>query len=248
MSSCSCTKGRESIEEIVASGTRVVEAFHDPIQVDGRELIVSVSVGASVYPDHEQDAEGLLLRGRCGLVQCQGAGAQPAHGFHSGTAGARHPRSSRSSRGCGAPSRKGEFELFYQPEISVQKFEVSMVEALLRWRMPDGSYRGPGEFLAVAEESGLIMEISDWVLRTAIETASQWHHGAWPEVRVAINVAPRQFLDYRFVEKLQCLLEEFRLPARCIELELTESVLQTGPTTIAALRTAACDRGRDSAR
>jgi EAL domain-containing protein (putative c-di-GMP-specific phosphodiesterase class I) len=110
-----------------------------------------------------------------------------------------------------------------------------MVEALIRWRMPDGSYRSPEEFLAVAEESGLIMEICDWVLRTAIEAASEWHHGAWPEALVAVNVSPRQFLDFRFVEKLQGLLKEFRLPARCLELELTESVLQTGPTTIHAL-------------
>jgi EAL domain-containing protein (putative c-di-GMP-specific phosphodiesterase class I) len=101
--------------------------------------------------------------------------------------------------------------------------------------MPDGSYRSPDEFLAVAEESGLIMEVNDWVLRTAIEKASQWYRGAWPQVRVAINVSPRQFLDYRFVDRLQGLLDEFQLPSRCVEIELTESVLQTGPTTIKAL-------------
>ena len=109
------------------------------------------------------------------------------------------------------------------------------VEALLRWRMPDGSFRTPHEFLAVAEESGLIVEISDWVLRTAIQTAAQWHRGAWPEARVAINVSPRQFMDYRFVSKLEQLLNEYELPARCVELELTESVLQTGSHTIKTL-------------
>ncbi len=227
-------EGAESIEEIVTSGTRVVEAFHDPIQVDGRELIVSVSVGASVYPDHEQDAEGLLLAADAALFNAKALGRSQLTVFTPELlvkASAKFAIEQRLRRAI----EKGEFELFYQPEIDVQSFEVSMVEALLRLRMPDGSYRGPGEFLAVAEESGLIMEISDWVLRTAIETASQWHHGAWPDVRVAINVAPRQFLDYRFVEKLDFLLAEFGLPAHCVELELTESVLQTGPTTIAAL-------------
>jgi EAL domain-containing protein (putative c-di-GMP-specific phosphodiesterase class I) len=87
----------------------------------------------------------------------------------------------------------------------------------------------------VAEESGLIVEISDWVLRTAIQTAAQWHRGAWPDARVAINVSPRQFLDYRFVSKLEQLLKEYELPARCVELELTESVLQTGSHTIKTL-------------
>ena len=112
---------------------------------------------------------------------------------------------------------------------------MELVEALIRWRMPDGSYRSPDEFLAVAEESGLIVEISDWVLRTAICTAARWHRGAWPKARVAINVSPRQFLDYRFVSRLEELLREYDLPARCLELELTESVLQTGAHTIKTL-------------
>jgi EAL domain-containing protein (putative c-di-GMP-specific phosphodiesterase class I) len=101
--------------------------------------------------------------------------------------------------------------------------------------MPDGSFRSPGEFLAVAEESGLIVEISDWVLRTAICTAARWYRGGWPNARVAINVSPRQFLDYRFVSRLEGLLREYELPARCLELELTESVLQTGSHTIKTL-------------
>jgi EAL domain-containing protein (putative c-di-GMP-specific phosphodiesterase class I) len=131
---------------------------------------------------------------------------------------------------------RGEFELVFQPEVSLDTLEIGLVEALLRWRLPDGRLASPGEFLAVAEESGLILEISDWVLRAAIETAARWHHGAWPEARVAINVSPRQLLDHRFVERVQSLLHEFHLPARCIEIELTETVLQTGPSTIEALR------------
>jgi len=77
--------------------------------------------------------------------------------------------------------------------------------------------------------------VGNWVLRKAIETASHWHHGQWPEARVAINVSPRQLLDRRFVDYVQGLLQEFRIPASCIELELTESVLQSGPATIEAL-------------
>jgi EAL domain-containing protein (putative c-di-GMP-specific phosphodiesterase class I) len=94
----------------------------------------------------------------------------------------------------------------------------------------------PGEFLAIAEESGLIMAVSDWVLCTAIETAASWHRGAWPEARVAINVSSRQLIDTAFVERVMMLLQHHRLPARCIEIELTETVLQTGAATIEALR------------
>jgi diguanylate cyclase (GGDEF)-like protein len=227
-------EGAVTIDDIVNSGTRIVEAFQDPIKVEGRELIVSVSVGASVYPDHEQDAEALLRAADAALFNAKALGRSRMTLFTPELlvrASAKFAIEQNLRRAI----EKGEFELFYQPEISVQNLEVSLVEALIRWRMPDGSYRSPDEFLAVAEESGLIMDVNDWVLRTAIEQASQWYRGPWPQVRVAINVSPRQFLDYRFVERLQKLLDEFQLPARCIELELTESVLQTGPTTIKAL-------------
>jgi EAL domain-containing protein (putative c-di-GMP-specific phosphodiesterase class I) len=129
-----------------------------------------------------------------------------------------------------------EFELLFQPEVCAETLETVLVEALIRWRMPDGTLASPGSFLGIAEESGLIMDISDWVLEAAIGAAAEWHHGSWPEVRVAINVSPRQLIDVGFFDRLYRLLDEYCLPPRCLEIELTESVLQTGPATIAALR------------
>src|ERR1700719_165382 len=131
---------------------------------------------------------------------------------------------------------RGEFELGFQPEVDAATLETRLVEALLRWRLPDGRRASPAEFLSVAEESGLIMEISDWTLRTAIETAAQWYHGPWPAARVAINLSSRQLLDSRFVDRVMELLQQHQLPPHCIEIELTENVLQTGVATIEVLR------------
>ena len=219
---------------VLAFGTSIVRAFDTPLLVDEREVIVSVSVGASVFPDHERDAEALLRAADAALFRAKALGRSQLATFTPEllvTASAKFEIEQRLRRAI----QNGEFELFYQPLVDLQTLDVALVEALIRWRMPDGSFRSPDEFLAVAEESGLIVEISDWVLRTAIETAAQWHRGAWRDARVAINVSPRQFLDYRFVSKLEELLKEYELPAGCVELELTESVLQTGPHTIKAL-------------
>ena len=227
-------QGAVDAEEILAFGTSIVRAFDTPLQVDDREVIVSVSVGASVFPDHERDAEALLRAADAALFRAKALGRSQLATFTPEllvTASAKFAIEQRLRRAI----QGDEFELFYQPLINTETFSVELVEALIRWRMPDGSYRAPDEFLAVAEESGLIVEISDWVLRTAICTAARWHRGAWPEARVAINVSPRQFLDYRFVSKLEALLKEFELPAHCVELELTESVLQTGSHTIKTL-------------
>nr|AQQ74839.1 hypothetical protein [uncultured bacterium] len=221
-------------EEILAFGRSIVRAFDEPLQVDDREVIVSVSVGVSVFPDHEQDAEALLRAADAALFRAKALGRSQVAAFTPElltTASAKFAIEQRLRRAI----QGDEFELFYQPLIDLETFDVTHVEALIRWRMPDGNYRSPDEFLAVAEESGLIIEISDWVLRTAIGTAARWHRGAWPKARVAINVSPRQFLDYRFVSRLEELLREYQLPARCLELELTESVLQTGAHTIRTL-------------
>ena len=221
-------------DAINAFGTSIVRAFESPLMVDDREVIVSVSVGASVYPDHERDAEALLRAADAALFRAKALGRSQLALFTPEllvTASTKFAIEQRLRRAIQAD----EFELFYQPLINTETLDVALVEALIRWRMPDGSFRYPDEFLAVAEESGLIVEISDWVLRTAICTAARWHRGAWPNARVAINVSPRQFLDYRFVSRLEELLREYELPARCLELELTESVLQTGSHTIKTL-------------
>jgi diguanylate cyclase (GGDEF)-like protein len=219
---------------ILAFGTSIVRAFDTPLQVDDREVIVSVSVGASVFPDHERKAEALLRAADAALFQAKALGRSRLAMYTPEllvTASAKFATEQRLRRAI----QNDEFELFYQPLIDIETLDVSSVEALIRWRMPDGTYRAPAEFLAVADESGLIVEINDWVLRTAISTAARWHRGEWPHARVAINVSARQFLDYRFVGRLEELLREYQLPADCLELELTESVLQTGSHTIETL-------------
>jgi diguanylate cyclase (GGDEF)-like protein len=224
-----------TMEDITTAGLKIVQEFQRSLPVDGRDLMVSVSVGASIYPDHAQGAEALLQAADAALFRAKALGRSQLSVFTPELLEAAAAKFI-TEQGLRRAVERGEFELVFQPEVNVDTLETALVEALLRWRMPDGRVAEPGEFLAIAEESGLIMEIGDWVLRSAIEAASQWHHGAWPEARVAINVMPRQLLDPGFVQRLLDLLRAQRLPARCIELELTESVLQTGQATIEALK------------
>jgi diguanylate cyclase (GGDEF)-like protein len=222
-------------DDIRAAGMIIVQAFQKPLTVDNRDLIVSVSVGASIYPEHEKDAEALLKAADAALFRAKVMGRSQLSVFTPELLQAAAAKFS-TEQGLRRAIERGEFELVFQPEISVETMETALVEALIRWRMPDGSLTSPSQFLAIAEESGLIVEISDWVLQSAIEAAAHWHHGAWPEVRVSINVTPRQLFDAGFVDRLRDLLRTHRLPPRCIEIELTESVLQTGASTIDALK------------
>jgi diguanylate cyclase (GGDEF)-like protein len=227
--------GIENMEGVTTIGRELVHAFQEPVAVDGRDLMISISVGASMYPDHGRDAEALLRAADAALFRAKALGRSQLSVFSPALLDEASAKFS-TEQGLRYALERGEFELVFQPEIDAVTLSAGVVEALLRWRLPDGRLASPGEFLPIAEESGLILEISDWVLRTSIETAARWHHGAWPKARVAINLSSRQLLDGRFVDHVMGLLREHRLPPHCIEIELTENVLQTGAATIDVLR------------
>ncbi|HWG32432.1 MAG TPA: EAL domain-containing protein [Steroidobacteraceae bacterium] len=223
------------LADISRVGSELVSAFQRPMLIEGRELLVSISVGASVYPDHAQTPDALLRAADAALFSAKTSGRSRLGMFN------REMLETASHKfqieqGLRRAVDRGEFELHFQPEVSFDSLGTTVVEALLRWRLPDGQYVAPGEFLPVAEESGLITNINDWVLGSAIRYGALWHHDAWPAARVAVNVSARQLLDTHFVGRMRALLAEHRLPARCIEIELTETVLQTGPATIETLR------------
>lgn len=210
-------------------------AFHQPLSVDEHDLSISVSIGMVTYPDCHGDAEALLRAADAALFRAKALGRSQINVFTADLLKVAEDKFT-IEQGLRRAIERSEFELVFQPELCAENLEVKLVEALIRWRLPDGRLVPPGEFLAVAEESGLIMDISDWVMRSAIEAAAHWYHGEWPGVRIAINVSPRQLMGVRFVENLQLLLQQFKLPPECIEIELTETVLQTGAATIATLR------------
>lgn len=227
--------GVKDVEAVNSLGQELVRAFQAPIAVDGRHLMISISVGASMYPDHGSDAEALLRAADAALFRAKALGRSQLVVSSPALLEAASAKFT-TEQGLRYALERDEFELVFQPEIDAATLNTHLVEALLRWRLPDGRCALPGEFLAIAEESGLILEINDWVLRSSIETAALWHHGAWPQARVAINLSSRQLLDARFVDRVTGLLHEHQLPARCIEIELTENVLQTGTATIEVLR------------
>lgn len=227
--------GARTVEEIRRAGLRIITAFQEPISVDKRDLVISVSVGASIFPDHEQTTEGLIRAADAALFRAKALGRSQLSMFTPELLELAAAKFT-TEQGLRRAVERGEFELVFQPELNSETLEIDLVEALIRWKHPDGRLASPGEFLAVAEESGLIVEISDWVLSSAIETAARWHHGEWPGARIAVNISSRQLLDQKFVERVQRLLLEHQLPSSCIEIELTESVLQTGPATIESLR------------
>ncbi|HEV2229812.1 MAG TPA: EAL domain-containing protein [Steroidobacteraceae bacterium] len=223
-----------SSDEVAACANRIVSTLQQPLTVDGRLLTTSASVGASLYPDHAADAEGLLRAADVALFRAKELGRNrfALYSPELYDAAAQRFRLEQSLRRA---VEGGELLLLFQPIVALQSFETTGLEALLRWRRPDGRIAAATEFIPVAEKSGLIHELTGWVLRSAASTAAGWRAQGWQRASVAVNVSPAQFFESDFVDQVARTLEATGLPPSALELEITESVVQTGSATIESL-------------
>jgi len=224
-----------SAEQVERHAAHLVATLQQPLMVDGRVLTTSASVGASLYPDHAADAEGLLRAADVALFRAKELGRNRFTLYSPALydAAAQRFRLEQSLRRA---VERGDLLLMYQPLVALHTFESTAVEALLRWRKPDGRIATAQEFIHVAEKTGLIHELTDWILHTAAAAAATWRLQGWARASVAINVSPPQFFERDFVEHVARMLEITGLPASALELEITETVFQTGPSTIESLR------------
>jgi diguanylate cyclase (GGDEF)-like protein len=228
-------EGVNSSEEVESRAAQIVTTLQEPLIVDGRVLTTSASVGASLYPDHAGDAEGLLRAADVALFRAKELGRN-RYALYSPAlydAAAQRFRLEQSLRRA---VENGDLLLMYQPQVALHTFESTQVEALLRWRKADGRIASASEFIHIAEKTGLIHELTDWILHSAASAAAAWRAEGWSRASVAINVSPPQFFESDFVEHVARTLEATRLPPSALELEITETVFQTGSATIESLR------------
>ncbi|HKZ73631.1 MAG TPA: EAL domain-containing protein [Steroidobacteraceae bacterium] len=219
------------VEERVA---KLIAEFQRPLEVEQRELLVGISIGFAMCPEHATDAQSLLRAADSALFHAKELGRN-RYAIHSPDLLAAATSRFRTEQALRRAIDAGELQIHYQPEVSLATLETTVVEALLRWRQPDGTVMPAAQFLAVAEQSGLILDINDWVLARVAETIAEWRCKQWPQARIAVNASAQQFLTGNFVTTIERLLARSGLEPECLEIELTETVLQTGPTTIDAL-------------
>ncbi len=223
-----------SAEAVSARASTLLESLQQPLAVDGRVLSTSASVGASLYPDHARDEDALLRAADVALFRAKELGRNRFALFSPelSDAAAHHFGLEQSLRRA---VDAGELLLMYQPLVALHTFEPAGVEALLRWRKPDGHIAAAAEFVDIAEKTGLMRELSEWVLRSATSAVTAWRSMGWHRASVAVNVSAPQFFESDFVERVAAALRVTGLPPNALELELTETVMQTGPATVHAL-------------
>jgi diguanylate cyclase (GGDEF)-like protein len=215
--------------EILAK--RIIEAFASPFEVDGHAIVVGTSIGVAVAPGDGTSADKLLKNADIALYRAKSEGRGTVRFFEPEMDARMQLRRALELDLRGAIDRN-EFEIYYQPLINLVAGKVTSFEALLRWHHPVRGLVSPAEFIPIAEETGMIVSIGEWALRTACFEAENWP----AEIRVAVNLSPVQFTRSNVVAVAQAALDASGLRPDRLELEVTESVLmQNTAGTLSAL-------------
>lgn len=199
-------------------------ALNKPFEINGIELFVTASIGISVYPMDSDTPESLFRDAKATMHRVKRLGGNGYQFYESSINTETMERLQTESRLRRALERN-EFRLYYQPKVDLQSGELCGFEALLRWCPDGGAPVSPLKFIPILEETGLIVPVGEWVLRTACLQAKVWQNMHYKHVRMAVNLSARQFRDQNLTELVDRILQETGLEAKWLELEITESML-----------------------
>jgi diguanylate cyclase (GGDEF)-like protein/PAS domain S-box-containing protein len=218
------TSKPEMAEHTAAAARRILKAVADTHALDGRELHVTASIGIGIYPDDGLDADALIKNADTAIYQAKESG-RDSFRFFEPAMNVRAVERQYIEEALRRAIQGGEFHLEYQPKVNLDTGKIVGVEALIRWLHPTRGPISPGEFIPIAEDCGLILPISDWVLREACQQAKAWVESGLPSLTMAVNISAIELRNDNFVDRIFSALDETGLAAKTLELELTESVL-----------------------
>ncbi|MBK8895785.1 MAG: EAL domain-containing protein [Candidatus Competibacteraceae bacterium] len=215
---------------------RILGVVSEPYQIEDHELHINCSVGISLCPRDGRSAENLLKNADSALYRAKDLGRNSYQFYLSGATIIARERLNLENSLRHAVERQ-QLELYYQPKWDFHIGAITGAEALVRWNHPELGLLPPARFIPIAEDSGLVLPVGEWVLRTAVRTIGQLHKNSYPGFRIAVNLSARQFRQSDLTDLVKGLLAETGFEPACLELELTEGILMHHTEdNIAALR------------
>jgi len=202
---------------------KILSVFERPFKLDAVTVDASTSIGVCMFPDDGKDAEDLIKKADIAMYDAKGTGKN-AYQFYNAEINARTMIRQQMEGFLRQSVGKGELELLFQPLVRSATRAIIGAEALLRWRHPEQGVLRPGQFLTIAEESGAIIPIGDWVLRKACEQARRWNEAGYP-LNISVNLSNRQFHQSNLIAKTASILKETGLNPQQLDFEVTEETI-----------------------
>jgi diguanylate cyclase (GGDEF)-like protein len=211
-------------ETITALLQKIRESVAQTVHLGGHDFQITCSMGLVTYPGDGQDAQTLLKNADTAMYRAKELGRNN-YQFFANEMNARIQEKNWLQEGLLNAIARQQFQLLYQPQVDLRSGCIIGVEALIRWQHPELGMISPARFIPQAEESGLIVTIGDWVLRTACQQSKAWQQAGLPPISMSVNVSARQFMEKDLISRVANALQDSGLDARYLELELTESVI-----------------------
>jgi diguanylate cyclase (GGDEF)-like protein/PAS domain S-box-containing protein len=205
---------------------RILQQFEKAFKIKGTEFYISASIGITYYPTDGTDTPTLIKNADMAMYKIKETGKNSYAFFTPEMQQAVVHRIKRENQLRDA-IQNNEFEVYYQPKIRTSTSRLSGAEALVRWIRKDGEIISPEEFIPLAEQTGLIIPLGEYVLRTACARARKWYDEGFDDFTIAVNISALQFRDKDLINLIENILKETRLPAHLLNLEITESIVMT---------------------
>jgi len=215
------------ITQVQRLTSRIFTAFKEPADIEGNEIIISVSIGIASYPECAEDPIQLMKCADVAMYRSKEAGRNQSH-FYSKSLHEQIQNRIELERDLHRAIEREELILYYQPQVDGESEKIVSVEALIRWQHPTKGMIPPNDFISIAEDIHIINEIGDWVLHKACSQFQEWrqqYSNLNLSLSVAVNVSALQLGQKNFVARIKLILLKYQIPPECLELELTESAL-----------------------
>ncbi|HNZ57071.1 MAG TPA: EAL domain-containing protein, partial [Methylophilaceae bacterium] len=205
---------------------RMIAAVCQPMQINSLEIIITCSIGIAVYPNDGANAETLIQRADIAMYRAKELGKNNFQ-FFTESMNEKVAERMYMENLLRHALAKNELEVHYQPKVDLETMQIAGMEALIRWNSPELGFISPLRFISLAEETGLIVPIGEWVMRTACAQTVAWQKAGFAPILMSVNLSARQFKQSNLIERIKNILKETGLDAQYLELELTESLVMT---------------------
>ncbi len=204
---------------------KIQAGFDRTITVDGHEVYVTLDTGISVYPNHGTDADTLIRSASIAMRKARDTDSQNSCIYFSDSMNLESRKRIRLETELHQALSRNELFVCYQPKIDLRTGVIASMEALVRWRHPEFGIVSPGDFIPVAERTGLINDISAWITRVVCAQISMWHETGHKDIRVAVNISPIEMRNANLADTILNAIREFDIPPKALEVEITESLV-----------------------